>query len=97
VQIQKGGEDGSSEAAYPYTIVVSAIGNEQGAKAVEIVHRGANPDGAQASETKAYRWIEPGHTVSQLTHGSNFNAFELRNHANEPAVMITLHDYKEEL
>merc|ERR1719424_342455 len=91
VQIQKGHEKDGSE--FPYTFVVTAIGHEDKAKAtVEIVHRGQG-----GADSKAYRWVEPGHTVGQLTHGSAFNAFELRDAKNSPVVKITLFDASDEL
>jgi hypothetical protein len=91
VQIQKGETvDGQD---YPYTFVVTAIGQESSATpSVEIVHRGAG-----APDAKEYRWIDPGHTIGQLTHSSAFNAFELRDGTRTPVVKITLFDVNDEL
>jgi hypothetical protein len=86
VQIQKGEEANGHK--YPYSFVITNLAHENGAAPIELVHRG------EAKDTKAYSWIEPSHTVSQLTHGSEWNAFELRDEKNMPVLKITVHDAK---
>jgi hypothetical protein len=90
LQIQKGqvlnGDD------YPYRIVVTNIANEDKARSIELVHRGS-----EGADSKEYQWIDPGKTLQQVTHGSSFNAFDLRAHDHSPVVKFTLYDYKHEL
>eukprot|EP00656_Telonema_subtile_P023749 TRINITY_DN2533_c0_g1_i1.p1 TRINITY_DN2533_c0_g1~~TRINITY_DN2533_c0_g1_i1.p1 ORF type:complete len:203 (+),score=56.27 TRINITY_DN2533_c0_g1_i1:158-766(+) len=87
VQIQKGELNGGPD--FPYTLVVTAIGNEVGAKPIELVHRGK-----KGVDSKEFRWVNPGTRIIHLTHGSDFNAYELRDSDHTPTVKIYIHDTK---
>jgi hypothetical protein len=83
LQIQKGGETPEG-VNFPYKIVITAIGaSESDLKAnVEFVHRGATG--------QEYMWIEPGHTIAHLTHGTQHNSFGLRDSNQTPQMQVTI-------
>lgn len=85
VQIQKGEIDTNSGHTFPYTFIVT---NLMASKPIEMVHRG--------DKGKAYIWIDPAESVPQLTEGTDWDAFEIRDDTNTPMLKITVHDPKKD-
>ena len=80
VQVQKG------EGDFPFTFIATNIGNEPKGKSIELVHRGK-----EGPEAKEYLWIDAGQSVHQLTQGTQWNAFELRDVNKIPQIKMIIH------